>query len=137
MRHRTRRCHHGWCKTDIKKGSRLFHRQAARLHFGAAESALSDAGIFQLMTHAFSKALLFWAAGSVIHAMGGEQDYAPIWRSQPKKSNSLRDHAIATLGHRRARSLAGFFSKDAFCSVLHIGGQMVDMSFTTSCSQLC
>src|ERR1700755_1926024 len=33
-----------------------------------------SAGIFHLMTHAFFKALLFLAAGSVIHAMGGEQD---------------------------------------------------------------
>ena len=32
------------------------------------------AGIFHLMTHAFFKGLLFLAAGSVIHAMGGEQD---------------------------------------------------------------
>ena len=42
--------------------------------FLAWASAHSRAGIFHLFTHAFFKALLFLGAGSVIHAMGGEQD---------------------------------------------------------------
>ena len=37
-----------------------------------------SAAIFHLMTHAFFKALLFLAAGSVIHALGGEQDMRKI-----------------------------------------------------------
>ena len=43
------------------------------MFLGCGVGAFS-AGIFHLMTHAFFKALLFLSAGSVIHAMGGEQD---------------------------------------------------------------
>ncbi len=71
------------------------------------------AGIFHLMTHAFFKALLFLGAGSVIHAMGGEQDI--------RKMGGLRRHMPTTywtfvaggLALSGIFPLAGFFSKDA------------------------
>jgi NADH-quinone oxidoreductase subunit L len=47
--------------------------QLGYMFLGCGVAAYS-AAIFHLMTHAFFKALLFLAAGSVIHAMGGEQD---------------------------------------------------------------
>jgi len=70
------------------------------------------AGIFHLMTHAFFKACLFLGSGSVIHAMGGEQDM--------RKMGGLRKHLpatsttfiIATLAIAGIPPLAGFFSKD-------------------------
>src|SRR5574341_1688738 len=70
------------------------------------------AGIFHLMTHAFFKALLFLSAGSVIHALGGEQD---IRKMGGLKSNIPWTHAvflIGTLAIAGIFPLAGFWSKD-------------------------
>jgi NADH-quinone oxidoreductase subunit L len=71
-----------------------------------------SAGIFHLMTHAFFKALLFLAAGSVIHALSGEQDLRKmggLWNTVPATS---RPFLIATLAIAGMPPLAGFFSKD-------------------------
>ena len=70
------------------------------------------AGIFHLMTHAFFKALLFLGAGSVIHALSGEQD---MDRMGGLKKHLPRTHLtmlIATLAIAGVFPLAGFFSKD-------------------------
>ena len=70
------------------------------------------AGIFHLMTHAFFKACLFLGAGSVIHAMGGEQDMRKmggLWSHLPATS---RTFLVATLAIAGCPPLAGFFSKD-------------------------
>ncbi|HEY6220908.1 MAG TPA: NADH-quinone oxidoreductase subunit L, partial [Candidatus Eisenbacteria bacterium] len=69
-------------------------------------------GIFHLMTHAFFKALLFLGAGSVIHALSGEQD---LEKMGGLKSALPRTHAsmlIATLAIAGVFPLSGFFSKD-------------------------
>lgn len=71
-----------------------------------------SAGIFHLMTHAFFKALLFLGAGSVIHALSGEQDLRKmggLWNTVPSTS---RPFLIATLAISGMPPLAGFFSKD-------------------------
>ena len=71
-----------------------------------------SAGIFHLMTHAFFKALLFLGAGSVIHALSGEQDLRKmggLWNTVPATS---RPFLIATLAIAGMPPLAGFFSKD-------------------------
>jgi NADH-quinone oxidoreductase subunit L len=71
-----------------------------------------SAGIFHLMTHAFFKALLFLGAGSVIHALSGEQDLRKmggLWNTVPRTS---RPFLIATLAIAGMPPLAGFFSKD-------------------------
>jgi NADH-quinone oxidoreductase subunit L len=70
------------------------------------------AAIFHLMTHAFFKACLFLGSGSVIHAMGGEQDM--------RKMGGLKDHmpytfwtfAISVLAIAGTPLTSGFFSKD-------------------------
>ncbi len=77
------------------------------------------AGIFHLMTHAFFKALLFLAAGSVIIAMHHEQDM--------RKMGGLRKHMPITYWTALIGSLAligfpgfsGFFSKDAIIEAVH------------------
>jgi len=70
------------------------------------------AGIFHLMTHAFFKALLFLGAGSVIHALSGEQDMRKmggLWHAIPA---TYYPFLIATLAIAGMPPFAGFFSKD-------------------------
>ncbi|MFQ5522947.1 MAG: NADH-quinone oxidoreductase subunit L [Acidimicrobiia bacterium] len=70
------------------------------------------AGIFHLMTHAFFKALLFLAAGSVIHAMAGEQDMGKMGGLFKKMPVTATTMGIATLAIAGMPPLAGFWSKD-------------------------
>src|ERR1700680_1491735 len=64
----------GVVQTDIKKVLAYSTISQLGYMFMACGVAAYSAGIFHLMTHAFFKGLLFLAAGSVIHAVGGEQD---------------------------------------------------------------
>jgi len=64
----------GICQTDIKKVLAYSTISQLGYMFMACGVAAYSAGIFHLMTHAFFKGLLFLAAGSVIHGIGGEQD---------------------------------------------------------------
>jgi NADH-quinone oxidoreductase subunit L len=71
------------------------------------------AGVFHVFTHAFFKALLFLGAGSVIHAMSGEQDMrnmGDLWHRIPTTHRTM---LIATLAIAGIFPFAGFFSKDA------------------------
>ena len=70
------------------------------------------AGVFHLMTNAFFKALLFLGAGSVIHAMSGEQDLQKMGGLWSKIPITAKTFAIATLAIAGIFPLAGFFSKD-------------------------
>src|SRR6266849_1717513 len=70
------------------------------------------AGIFHLMTHAFFKALLFLGAGSVIHAISGEQDVRKMGGLWPKIPITAKAFFVATLAIAGIPPLAGFFSKD-------------------------
>jgi NADH-quinone oxidoreductase subunit L len=70
------------------------------------------AGIFHLMTHAFFKALLFLGAGSVIHAIGGEQDMRRMGGLRKKIPVTFWVMTIATFAIAGFPPLAGFFSKD-------------------------
>jgi NADH-quinone oxidoreductase subunit L len=70
------------------------------------------AGIFHLLTHAFFKALLFLAAGSVIHALSGEQDMrrmGGLWKKIPITFWTMTVGIFAIAG---APGLSAFFSKD-------------------------
>jgi NADH-quinone oxidoreductase subunit L len=85
--------------------------QLGYMFVGAGVGAFTS-GIFHLMTHAFFKALLFLGAGSVIHALSGEQD---LWKMGGLKSHLPRTHLtflIATLAIAGVFPFAGFFSKD-------------------------
>jgi NADH-quinone oxidoreductase subunit L len=70
------------------------------------------AGIFHLMTHAFFKALLFLGAGSVIHALSGEQDIMKMGGLRNRIPWTHATFLIATLAIAGIPPLAGFFSKD-------------------------
>ncbi len=71
------------------------------------------AGIFHLMTHAFFKALLFLGSGSVIHALGGEQDMRKMGALAKKIPTTTRTFLVATIAISGIPPLAGFVSKDA------------------------
>jgi len=70
------------------------------------------AGVFHVFTHAFFKALLFLGAGSVIHAMSGEQDMRNMGDLSGKIPVTFRTMFVATLAIAGIPGLAGFFSKD-------------------------
>jgi len=71
-----------------------------------------SAGIFHLMTHAFFKALLFLGAGSVIHALSGEQDLQKMGGLRQSLPRTHATMLIGTLAIAGIFPLAGFFSKD-------------------------
>ena len=70
------------------------------------------AGVFHVMTHAFFKALLFLAAGSVIHAMGGEQDIRNMGGLSKKIRVTFICFLIGCLAIAGIPPFSGFFSKD-------------------------
>jgi NADH-quinone oxidoreductase subunit L len=102
----------GIVQTDIKRVLAYSTISQLGYMFMACGVAAYSAGIFHLMTHAFFKALLFLSAGSVIHALGGEQDM--------RYMGGLRKHipvtfwvmTIATIAIAGIPPFAGFFSKD-------------------------
>jgi len=69
-------------------------------------------GIFHLMTHAFFKALLFLAAGSVMHAMSGELDMRKMGALRKKLPYTHWTYLFGTLAIAGIFPFAGFFSKD-------------------------
>jgi NADH-quinone oxidoreductase subunit L len=71
-----------------------------------------EAGIFHLMTHAFFKALLFLAAGSVIHALSGEQDMRLMGGLRKKIPVTFLTMSAGVFAIAGAPPLAAFFSKD-------------------------
>jgi NADH-quinone oxidoreductase subunit L len=71
-----------------------------------------SAGVFHVFTHAFFKALLFLGAGSVIHAMSGEQDMRNMGDLRGRIPTTYWTMFIATLAIAGIPPFAGFFSKD-------------------------
>src|SRR5882672_4069101 len=110
----------GITQTDIKKVLAYSTISQLGYMFMACGVGAFSAGIFHLMTHAFFKGLLFLAAGSVIHGVGGEQDM--------RKMGGLRKHmpvtfwtmTIATFAIAGIPPLAGFFSKDEILWMAYI-----------------
>lgn len=70
-------------------------------------------GIFHVLTHAFFKALLFLGSGSVIHALGGEQDIRKMGGLGKHMKLTGTTSLIAVLAISGVPFLSGFFSKDA------------------------
>ena len=103
----------GLVQTDIKKVLAYSTVSQLGYMFLACGVGAFSAGIFHLMTHAFFKALLFLAAGSVIHAMGGEQDMRKMGGLSKKIRWTYVTMLTATLAIAGIPPLAGFFSKDS------------------------
>jgi NADH-quinone oxidoreductase subunit L len=70
------------------------------------------AGIFHLLTHAFFKALLFLAAGSVIHALSGEQDMRNMGGLRTRIPITFATMTMGVFAIAGVPGWAGFFSKD-------------------------
>jgi NADH-quinone oxidoreductase subunit L len=103
----------GLVQTDIKRVLAYSTVSQLGYMFLACGVAAFSAGIFHLMTHAFFKALLFLASGSVIHAMGGEQDMQKMGGLSKKIRWTYLTMLTATLAIAGFPPLAGFFSKDS------------------------
>ncbi len=102
----------GLVQNDIKRVLAYSTVSQLGYMFLACGVGAFGAGIFHLMTHAFFKALLFLGAGSVIHALSGEQDMRKmggLWRKIPITFATL---CAATLAISGIPGFAGFFSKD-------------------------
>ena len=79
------------------------------------------AAMFHLFTHAFFKALLFLASGSVMHAMGGRHRHAAVRRPAAPAADHLLDVRRRRPGPVRAsRRSPGFFSKDEILLALKL-----------------
>jgi NADH-quinone oxidoreductase subunit L len=74
--------------------------------------------MFHLTTHAFFKALLFLGAGSVIHALGGEQDIRQMGGLKKSMPVTYWTFLLGTLAIAGIPPLSGFFSKDEI--LLHV-----------------
>src|SRR5450432_2744956 len=103
----------GLVQTDIKKVLAYSTVSQLGYMFLACGVGAFSAGIFHLMTHAFFKALLFLAAGSVIHAMGGQQDMLHMGGLSKKIKWTYFTMLTGTLAIAGIPPLAGFFSKDS------------------------
>src|SRR5258708_25165407 len=102
----------GLAQTDIKRV--LAYSTVSQLGYMvlACGVAAYSAGIFHLMTHAFFKALLFLGAGSVIHAIGGEQDMRHMGGLRKKIPVTFWVMTVATFTIGGFPPLARVFSQD-------------------------
>jgi NADH-quinone oxidoreductase subunit L len=102
----------GIAQTDIKKVLAYSTVSQLGYMFMACGVGAFSASIFHLMTHAFFKGLLFLAAGSVIHAVGGEQDMRKMGGLRSYIPWTFMTMGIATLAIAGIPPFAGFWSKD-------------------------
>src|SRR6187431_1815550 len=99
-------------QTDIKKVLAYSTVSQLGYMFAALGVGAYSTGLFHVTTHAFFKALLFLAAGSVIHAMSGEQDIRKMGGLRKKLPVTFLVFLIGTLAISGVPPFAGFFSKD-------------------------
>jgi NADH-quinone oxidoreductase subunit L len=109
-------------QTDIKRVLAYSTISQLGYMFLACGVAAYSAAIFHLVTHAFFKALLFLAAGSVIHAMGGEQDMRKMGGLRKKIPVTFWTMTIAVFTIAGFPPLAAFFSKDAILYAAFVSG---------------
>jgi NADH-quinone oxidoreductase subunit L len=99
-------------QTDIKKVLAYSTVSQLGYMFLACGVGAYGAAIFHVFTHAFFKALLFLGSGSVIHAMGGEQDMRRMGGLRKYLPVTYRTFLVGTVAIAGIPPLAGFFSKD-------------------------
>ncbi len=102
----------GLAQNDIKRVLAYSTVSQLGYMFLACGVAAFTAGIFHLMTHAFFKALLFLASGSVLHAMSDEKDIRKMGGLKKYIPITYWTFLIGTLAITGIPGLSGFFSKD-------------------------
>src|SRR4051812_35609849 len=121
----------GMAQNDIKRVIAYSTCSQLGYMFFAAGVSAYTAAMFHLFTHAFFKALLFLGAGSVIHAMGGEQDMrrmGGLWRKIPITYVLMWIGSLSLAG---IPFFAGYFSKDSILIASWAAGTAVGRySFT-------
>ncbi len=112
----------GCAQNDIKKVIAYSTCSQLGYMFVAAGVAAYQASMFHLFTHAFFKALLFLSAGSVIHAVSGEQDMRKmggLWRRIPLTYAMFWVGSLALGG---VFPFSGYYSKDAILEAAYASG---------------
>ncbi len=102
----------GLRQNDIKKVLAYSTVSQLGYMFLALGLGAYSTGVFHVTTHAFFKALLFLGAGSVIHAMGGEQDIRKMGGLRKKLPITYLTFLAATFAISGIPPFSGFFSKD-------------------------
>jgi NADH-quinone oxidoreductase subunit L len=100
-------------QTDIKRVIAYSTMSQIGYMFVGVGLGAYGAGLFHLMTHAFFKALLFMAAGIVIHALANEQDIRKMGGLARELPFTYRAFIVGSLALAAIPPFAGFFSKDA------------------------
>lgn len=99
-------------QNDIKKVLAYSTVSQLGFMFMALGMGAYTTAVFHVMTHAFFKALLFLGSGSVIHAMGGEQDIRKMGGLAKKMPITNLTFLIGCLAIAGIPGFSGFFSKD-------------------------
>ncbi len=102
----------GLVQTNIKRVLAFSTMSQLGYMFLAAGVGAYSAAIFHLLTHAFFKALLFLAAGVVIHAIGGEEDMRKMGGLRDKVRIAWVAYGVGGLAIAGIPPFSGFFSKD-------------------------
>ncbi|MGG5505653.1 MULTISPECIES: NADH-quinone oxidoreductase subunit L [unclassified Myroides] len=102
----------GLVQTDIKKVLAYSTVSQLGLMFMAVGFGAYEIAVFHVVTHAFFKACLFLGSGSVIHAMGGEQDMRNMGGLRKFMPATYATFLLATIAISGFPPFSGFFSKD-------------------------
>jgi NADH-quinone oxidoreductase subunit L len=112
-------------QTDIKKVLAYSTVSQLGYMFAALGVGAYSTALFHVTTHAFFKALLFLAAGSVIHAASGEQDIRKMGGLRKKLPVTHFVFLIGVLAISGVPPLSGFFSKDEILSKVHVQNNLL------------
>jgi NADH-quinone oxidoreductase subunit L len=112
----------GVAQNDIKKVLAYSTVSQLGYMFMAVGVGAFSAALFHVLTHAFFKALLFLGSGSVIHAMGGEQDMQKMGGLRQRLPVTHRTFVIGALALAGIPVFAGFFSKDEILAAAAASG---------------
>ncbi len=115
----------GLKQNDIKKVLAYSTVSQLGYMFVALGVGAYDTALFHVVMHAFFKALLFLGAGSVIHAMSGEQDIRFMGGLKKKLPITHITFLIGTLAIAGVFPFAGFFSKDEILSKVYAFSPMM------------
>lgn len=110
---------------DIKRG--LAYSTLSQLGYMMLAVGIGayTAGVFHFMTHAFFKALLFLAAGSVIHGLAGEQDLGQMGGLARKMPVTMWTFLVGTVAISGIPPLSGYFSKEAILAQAYHSGHWI------------